>query len=238
MIQPVNTGERILLEKETPLMIARHLSAYQFAKGYVGGKTVLDIGCGEGYGSHFLSGYSRQVIGIDYNASVIEYAREKYQGANLEFSKVDIKDLAVLNNKFEVVCCFQVIEHLIDTDSFLQNIKSTLTGDGVFICSTCNKLDSSPNSSAPLNKFHVKEYLLDEYIKLLRGYFGTVEVYGLRRSRKLNFYRRLKKIGLFNFLPASFDPVKRFYRYVDYRGFVIVKNDLATALDFIAVCRK
>ena len=45
-----NTGERILLEKETPLMISRHFCAYKFARDFVSGKEVLDIGCGEGRG--------------------------------------------------------------------------------------------------------------------------------------------------------------------------------------------
>lgn len=46
MIDISNTGERILLDKETPLMIARHFCAYRFARDYVGNKTGLDIGCG------------------------------------------------------------------------------------------------------------------------------------------------------------------------------------------------
>jgi protein-L-isoaspartate O-methyltransferase len=71
-----NTGERILLDKETPLMIARHFRAYKFAKDYVCNKTVLDIGCGEGYGTYYLGGFAKEVMGIDYDEAIIDYARD------------------------------------------------------------------------------------------------------------------------------------------------------------------
>jgi protein-L-isoaspartate O-methyltransferase len=58
---------------ETPLMVARHLSAYVFAAPYMRGRKVLDIACGEGYGSRYLRilpGWTA----VDYEGSVIEHA--------------------------------------------------------------------------------------------------------------------------------------------------------------------
>ena len=78
MIKIENTGERILLEKETPLMIARHFCAYRFAKSLVSGKEVLDMGCGEGYGSDFMAGYAKSVLGSDYDKTVVDYAKNIY----------------------------------------------------------------------------------------------------------------------------------------------------------------
>jgi 2-polyprenyl-3-methyl-5-hydroxy-6-metoxy-1,4-benzoquinol methylase len=116
MIEVVNTGERILLEKETPLMIARHFCAYNFAKDFVKGKEVLDIGCGEGYGSSFMAGYAKKVLGIDYNETVIDYARDKYSKPGLNFLVLDINNLDTLDKKFDVICSFQNIEHIRDTE--------------------------------------------------------------------------------------------------------------------------
>lgn len=233
-----DTGERILLDAETPLMIARHFSAYKFAEDYVSGKNVLDIGCGEGYGTHYLSGFAESITGIDYDKTIVEYAKEKYRRNNLKFYTLDIKNIDSLDSRFEAVCSFQVIEHIQDAGLFLENIKRLLTDDGVFICSTPNRRDASLDSPTPLNKFHLKEYLLDEYRQLLENYFKSADIFGLRRGKKLNFYRRLKKIGVFNFLPQNLDPVKRFYRQINYADFYIASNNLGTALDFIAVCRK
>jgi SAM-dependent methyltransferase len=228
MTDLANTGERILTEIETPLMIERHFLAYQFAKNYCKGKMVLDIGCGEGYGSDYLAGFAKNVTAIDYDSSAIDYAKSKYPKANVAFRRLDVKDLGSLAGKFDVICCFQVIEHIADTDHFLKNIQELLAGDGILIVSTCNRLDSSPGSDTPLNKFHVKEYLFSEFAELLGKYFPFVNVTGLKRSAKLNFYRRLKKIGI----------LKQLYANSGRGSFKIVSNNLEGALDFIAVCRK
>lgn len=233
-----NTGERILLEKESPLMIARHFCAYKFAKDFVPGKDVLDIGCGEGYGSDFLSNYAQSVLGIDYDKDVISYAKDKYDNKNLQFLVLDIKDLGSLNGKFDVICSFQNIEHIRDTDKLLKDVSSLLNDNGVFICSTCNMKDASPRRTVPFNKFHVKEYLINEFRNLLKTHFKNIEMTGLNRGLALRACRRLKKVGLFNFLPDKFDPVKRFFAKASCSYFSWTKNNLDSCLDFIAVCGK
>ncbi|MDD5120677.1 MAG: class I SAM-dependent methyltransferase [Candidatus Omnitrophica bacterium] len=238
MIEIDNTGERILLEKETPLMIARHFCAYKFAKEFVQGKSVLDIGCGEGYGSDFLAGFAKEVTGIDYDPAVINYARDKYSKPGLKFSILDIANLSSLNRKFDVICSFQNIEHISDTEKLLEDISSLLKDEGIFICSTCNIKDASPGSKVPYNKFHVKEYLIDEFKEMLEKYFKRVEIFGLKRGVALKINRRLKKIGLFNLLPARLDPVKRFFAQANCSYFLWSEKNLDNCLDFIAVCRR
>ncbi len=228
MTQISDTGERILPEKETPLMIARHFAAYSFAKDYLLDKFVLDIGCGEGYGSNYLSGFAKNVTAIDYDYSAIEHAKNKYRKDNLSFKQLDVRELNSISDKFDAICCFQVIEHITEVGQFLENINALLSEGGIFIVSTCNKLDSSPGSIIPLNKFHVKEYLFQEFKELLEKYFSSVHMLGLRRSRKLNFYRRLKKIGI----------LKKLYTNSGHDSFKITDVDIENALDFIAVCRK
>jgi len=238
MIELKDTGERILTEKETPLMISRHFKAYKFAGNFVKDKEVLDIGCVEGYGSFYLAGLARNVLGIDYKPEVINYARYRYQRNNLSFETMDIKDLSLLSRKFDIICSFQVIEHIFDAGCFLKSVTDLLHDNGVFICSTPNRLDASPHSYTPLNKYHVKEYLYLEFISLLNPYFKKVDMSGIKRGARLNFYRRLKKIGIFNFLPENLNPVKKFYASINSDNFVIATDKLDKALDFIAVCKK
>ena len=227
MTEITNTGERILLAKETPLMIARHLRAYQYALDYCSGKFVLDIGSGDGYGSHYLSGVAKSVTGLDYSAEAVQYARSKYPKANLNYHQLDVKNLHTISDKFEVICCFQVIEHLADTESFLKNIRALLTANGIFIVSTCNIKDSSPGQSTPANKFHVKEYTFQEFKDLLEKYFESVRIVGLKRTARLNFFCRLKKIGL----------LKQLYINAGPESFKIAPDNLEDSLDFIAVCK-
>lgn len=237
MADIVNTGERILLEKESALMIARHFYAYKLARKYCSGKRVLDAGCGEGYGSNYLAEFASSVLGLDYNQDVINYARQKYKRNNLEFRVQRIEELGSLGEKFDCICSFQVIEHIKDAGAFLNNIKRLLSPGGIFICSTPNRLDASPKSLTPFNKFHVREYLYQEFDALLQGYFNSRKIFGLKRGRKLNFYRRLKKIGICNFLPGDLNPVKKFYNCISTDNFVLAEKNVQDALDFIAVSR-
>lgn len=238
MTEIADTGERILLEKESAMMIARHFCAYRFYAKYVAGRNVLDIGCGEGYGSNYLAEFARRVTAIDYDKQIIDYAGSKYNKDNLTFLTLDVREISSLKNKFDVICSFQVIEHINNADTFLEEINNLLAEGGIFICSTPNRLDASPGSQTPLNKFHIREYLWGEFKELLERHFKEVGISGLKRGSRLNFYRRLKKIGIFNFLPKGVNPVRRFYDRIDCHDFSITTDNLTEALDFIAVCRK
>jgi len=151
---------------------------------------------------------------------------------------MDAGKLAQLGHKFDVACSFKNIEHINDDIKYVYSVSEIISERGVFICSTCNRRDSSPGSLAPLNKFHVREYLLDEFKLLLKQAFTEVEIFGVKRSPRLDFYRKLKKTGILNFIQNNINPVKNYYNNINTEDFIITKRNLESALDFIAVCRK
>ena len=57
----------------------RHQVAYQHVSGLVSGHIVLDVGCGEGYGTAALATCAAEVIGIDYDARVVRHATATYR---------------------------------------------------------------------------------------------------------------------------------------------------------------
>lgn len=172
------TGERVV-PGEVPLDLYReHISRYIFSSHFINSEvSLLDVGCGTGYGTKELSRKAANAIGIDISSEAIEYAQNKYSENNVDYRVMDCYNLQFELNSFDVVISFEVIEHLDNPDLYLENIVKVLKDNGTYIVSTPNKKmysDSNPNYSNP---FHIKEYYLDEFKRLLNKYFQNVDIY-------------------------------------------------------------
>lgn len=179
------TGERLVPSKSPPQLEAEHRARYEFAAPLVKGLRVIDLGCGEGYGSHILSCFADSVVGVDIDAASIEHAKNTYAGDNLRFITADITNLPIFKNEFNACVCFEVIEHIANYHDVLKEITRILEPGGIVIISTPNafvKVSSQPNP------FHVKEFTLMEFRNLLEEYFPestrTIEIYGQFRKGK------------------------------------------------------
>ncbi|HXL01706.1 MAG TPA: methyltransferase domain-containing protein, partial [Candidatus Atribacteria bacterium] len=172
-------SERMFPGKSDSLTEAMHFQRYRFASQFVKDKVVLDAGCGAGYGSWIMAteGGAREVIGIDYAREIIEYDLEKYQKDNLTFETMNVLDLAFEDNKFDVVVCFEVFEHIDDPDVLLKELSRVLKPDGMLIVSTPNKTVYSPDKE-PGNPFHVREYSYQEFRSILAKYFHNFKFIG------------------------------------------------------------
>ena len=62
--------------------------------------TVLDYGCGVGFGSHILSHKAQYVTGIDRNNKVIEFANQYYKTSNMSFI---CKENLNISGKYDVL---------------------------------------------------------------------------------------------------------------------------------------
>src|SRR5580704_11119932 len=82
------TGERTLPDvPEENYWYRRHLAVYEWIGARVAGRRVLDMACGEGYGSEVLSRSAASVVGVDANPEAHEHARVRYQRENLQFDR-------------------------------------------------------------------------------------------------------------------------------------------------------
>jgi SAM-dependent methyltransferase len=152
------------------------INKYAFASKFVKDKAVLDIGCGPGCGSSLLlrKGAS-EVIGIDLSKAATNYAQRFYKKQRLEFMRLDATRLVFPDESFDVVTCFDVIEHIRNYRLLLGECKRVLKSGGLFICSTPNK-QVTPNVIKTFG--HVHEFLRDEFYALLLDYFAEVSMYG------------------------------------------------------------
>ena len=121
------------------------------------GKNVLDLASGEGYGTAFLSKTARQVIGIELDPEVVEHASKTYRNENITFKVGSILKIPLEGNElFDIIVCFEAIEHVAEHSLLLSEVKRLLKRDGLFIISTPNKPVYSGDLSNK-NIYHKKE---------------------------------------------------------------------------------
>lgn len=232
---------RIIPEETPPKFYAEHLKPYEFLMRKAAGKKILEVGCGDGYGAAYLAKAAGEVTAIDYEEEVILRAQKKYTLSNLSFLTMEAVNLQFEDKSFDFICSFQVIEHIPEDKlaSYLSEIKRVLKDDGEFYVSTLN-LDHNMKSPLAYEKSpaHYKEFQLEELAALLSEAFRNLEIYGLHLTPRHRFYRRLKRIGILNFLPAAINPVDRFYNKVTPADFKISVDNLRKAIDFVCVCKK
>lgn len=172
-------GERIIRNK-IPYDIWRlHFERYIFAKDYVVNSTILDVACGTGYGSNYLSTYAKEVIGGDISSKAITYSQNYYKKTNLAFFGLDAHKLPFQKRVFDAIVSFETIEHLPRPRNFVLECVRVLKKHGIFICSTYNRNILTPRWTSPLNPFHKQEFTQNEFSNLLRQHFEEVKLYGL-----------------------------------------------------------
>lgn len=181
------TGERFTPECVREIWY-EHYHRYAFAKNFVNDKKVLDAACGEGYGSHILSKYSKHVTGIDIDKESISHANRKYDENNLSFIVASCSNLPFEDNSFDVVVSFETLEHLAEQEQMLAEFNRVLKNDGTLIISTPDKKYYSDEAEFH-NEFHVKELYKEEFKNLLDSYWQHQNWY----SQAMNFSSILEK---------------------------------------------
>lgn len=169
------TGERTVPGvPEENYWYARHEAAYLTLLPYCTDATVLEAGCGEGYGAALIARHARRVLALDYDEQAIAHVGRRYPGVgpvrgNLAF-------LPVGTAAVDVVANFQVIEHLWDQDGFLAECHRVLRPGGRLLVTTPNRLTFTPDSDTPLNPYHTRELAPSELDELLRANGFEVEL--------------------------------------------------------------
>lgn len=163
------TGERLetFIYNETTI---EHLHRYAIAQQLVEGKIVLDIACGEGYGSNLLANRAEKVTGVDISNEVIINARLTYKKPNLQFFQGSTDKIPCETGTIDVVVSFETIEHHDKHETMMEEIRRVLKPDGILIISSPDKKYYSiiPNYNNP---FHVKELFEVEFKELVKKYF-------------------------------------------------------------------
>ena len=266
------TGERVLPDQietlEEYLLYLRHLFAYEFASyQLLEDFHVLEIGCGDGYGTRLLSQNVMKVIGLDIDQDIIDHALKKNGSKKCLFEAYDGEKIPYDDNTFDAVITFQVIEHVFGDIHFVSEIHRVLKKGSKLILSTPNGENRLLNGKSPWNRFHVREYSTRSLNDLLSKFFIKTSMFGICANYEVEKIEkeRIKQIAMI----SSFDPFNvrkivperfksmliRFLkkitrRYTEYRDasdlhrkysvndYYVDMNDIGNSLDILAVCIK
>ena len=173
------TGERFIPGLKGEIWM-EHWHRYHFASRWAAGQRVLDVACGEGYGSALLARSAAHVTGVDVSEHAIAHAKGAYADRrNLELVRASCTDLPLPGASVDVAVTFETIEHIAEQDRFLDELARVLKPDGVLVLSCPNKLEYSDKRNYR-NEFHVKEMYRDELARMVAARFPEAQWYGQR----------------------------------------------------------
>ncbi len=192
----LQTAERVSgVDKSDNYVFQRSILAYEAAAKLVHGR-VLEIGTGEGYGISTIASK------VDYLLTIDKFQRSLEPQANVEFRQMNIPPfVGIEDNSFDFVISFQVIEHIQNDKLYVSEIQRVLKPGGKFIVTTPNK-----TMSITRNPWHIREYLPQELVALLKEKFSAVEANGVFGNEKVMAYyyknkesvRRITRFDIFN----------------------------------------
>ncbi|RZJ33254.1 MAG: class I SAM-dependent methyltransferase [Flavobacterium sp.] len=151
---------------------------------------ILNVGCGTGRSSEYLSAFGK-VTSIEYDKFCCEFAKEK---TGLEIIHGSITELPFDATEFDLVCAFDVIEHVQDDSLAVSELKRVVKNNGVVFITVPAYM--SLWSHHDVINHHFRRYKLDEVKKLfakaddgkkiLSSYFNTFLFPPIYLFRKLS----------------------------------------------------
>ncbi|HKP94905.1 MAG TPA: class I SAM-dependent methyltransferase [Fibrobacteria bacterium] len=149
------------------------------------GRKILDVGCTDGFLSRAFKGMGLYAIGVDASASAVAVAKTVCDEAYA--AELGSKPLPLADSSMDLIWAGEVIEHIFDTEFFVEDLRRVLKPGGTLILST-------PNLAAWLNR-----------ISLLLGQQPFFTEVGVRASNSGNFLRKVSQPAghIRNFTPSS-----------------------------------
>ncbi len=163
------------------LEAAIHVARYSFAQPYCANKRVLDVACGEGYGSSLLADWgAAEVVGVDISSEALEAAQKNFGGGRVSFLQSEGEALLdkLQPGSFDLIVSFETIEHVSDPVKFLSNLKALLKPDGIIAISCPNDWWYFPTEEDK-NPYHLRKYHFEDFKKESEGVLGEAQAWFL-----------------------------------------------------------
>ncbi len=179
-----------------------HLALYHFALPWAVGKTVLDAGCGTGYGAHYLAEQGAASV------QAIGFCQAHFQRANLHYQVMDLQAMSgFAPHSFDLIFTSNTLEHLPNVRLFLQQAHHLLKPDGVIIVAVPPIVNEEARQANLANPYHLNIWSPRQWHHTLQQFFTQVDSY------RHHFAPAMDRPGLvFNVFdtPAETIPVEGF----------------------------
>ena len=179
-------------ESLTNLEFVRNFTTYVFARRLAEGRSALDVGCGRGHGAWLLaaSGAARTAA-VDLDEERVRQVSELCAGfPGFQANRMDAQQLEFGDGSFQLITCFEVIEHVPRPSMLLKGIQRILAPEGVALLSTPNRLVRLLPFQLPWNREHLREYTLSGFRRTLAKHFSSITVFGIHGEPSLQSYYR------------------------------------------------
>ena len=166
--------------RENMLQFLIRLARYKFVAKHLSiSDDILEVGCGSGLGTLFLSQFCRSVTAIDCNSQWIEEACALNTRENVSFQVRDFTDFTA-DQGFDALVSLDVLEHLSveEGKKFIGRAADMIKADGMLVIGTPS-LHSYEYQGELSRAAHVKCYDLSELKDLISGSFGRVLTFSM-----------------------------------------------------------
>jgi 2-polyprenyl-3-methyl-5-hydroxy-6-metoxy-1,4-benzoquinol methylase len=145
------------------------------------GSRFLDLGCGTGYGSSFVTAKGGTYDGLDASPAAIDYARRRFERTGVRFFVADVLGrlpAEVAGGSFDVVFSSEVLEHVVDPFGLVRLMGRLIAAEGTCFVGTPNRLwsrDHMPGGGL-MARSHLMEFTPPALEALLQTVFEQVTV--------------------------------------------------------------
>lgn len=162
----------------------------------LGTKNIVDVGCGSG---ELIKKITKNVpgvllTGLDVSPVIIERNRKEIKNAN--FDTINLNEDSRFNNKFDMVICCEVIEHVKDWKNAIKGISNLVDTSGYVIVTTqAGKMHKHHKALSHLKHFKKEEIeneLTKNGIKILKSYYSGWPFMNLKNYLISIFYNSIE----------------------------------------------
>jgi len=169
-------------------------------------KNYLDYGSGIGSGAILFAKNNFQVSVADVSSPLLSFLKYRFQKRNLEVDLIDLKNKKLKNEMYDIVTCFDVLEHSLHSHKIVCQIRAALKTNGFFVT---NNLSIKKDSSRPM---HISEVNLEYRIR----YLGFEQLWNLQKDlsrtigRDIVVLRKVNRPFFINFIYFIYDNLQFF----------------------------